>query len=580
MERIMKLNILAILFTLCNVLVAQSPVVENVRFDQRIDGSLLVDIYYDVTDMHDGLLDITIEASDDSGATWTLPCTNLTGDVGLGIASGTDKHIVWDYYADNPDTSGYGYCVRVAAFENICGLTITKDLTLTRDLHCPSGTGAPAINIGASNITLDLGGHKISGNMSNGYIEGVIAENVDGITIKNGTFEGFGIAVVLARSNNITIENVTMKNLDIDDPTIHITGITAGGCQNLVVRDCYFEFLNTAHKEGVILGNCEAIVDNIEQHWGSVGVNYGGSIEFEPTQATVKNCRFFDSSIAGVLVQRTDSAYIVQNVFKNSSIVSDPGVRDFISGLLIEDNDIQDRFEATGIELAGAGDAVIANNRVSNCNIGISLQHSRGCAGDTVENEQCFYSTGNLIRDNIVLGNGIDLSHCDECTGNTWENNTFVSSHGSEITAGVPVTAAEGFAFVDTAAIKIAEDAQLLSASTGECDTLGKSYKWTYIYESASKQENYEFWYQNGNVINRSSTLEQIDERFLPITESWINSDSAIAITDAMGGKEFRETFELDYIAMGMEKTHSLYWTVHYVSQDTVFTADFEALME
>ena len=43
-----------------------------------------------------------------------------------------------------------------------CGDTITEDTTLDQDLACPPGTGS-AIVIGASNITLDLGGHTLSG---------------------------------------------------------------------------------------------------------------------------------------------------------------------------------------------------------------------------------------------------------------------------------------------------------------------------------------------------------------------------------------------------------------------------------
>ena len=180
----MKRYISGILLILCNALFAQAPVVENVRFEQRTDGSLIVDIYYDVTNAGHLLLNITVEASDDSGATWTLPCSNLTGDVGNGISPGTNKHVVWDFYADNPDTSGYGYCVRVTAHQSICGQTITKDFTLTEDFECPPGTPY-AIRIGASNITLDLGGHKITGHATGNFSMGVAADWVSGITIRN-----------------------------------------------------------------------------------------------------------------------------------------------------------------------------------------------------------------------------------------------------------------------------------------------------------------------------------------------------------------------------------------------------------
>ncbi len=111
----MKVYIIGIMLIISTALFAQAPVVENVRFEQRMDGTLIVDIYYDVTDADSDSLEITIEASDDSGATWNVPCTSLTGDVGKDITPATNKHVVWDFYTDNPDTSGYSYRIRVTA---------------------------------------------------------------------------------------------------------------------------------------------------------------------------------------------------------------------------------------------------------------------------------------------------------------------------------------------------------------------------------------------------------------------------------------------------------------------------------
>jgi len=116
----MKTLIYGILIFGCvALLLAGDPIVENVRFEQRTDGSLVVDIYYDVLDEDEDLLEITINASDDHGATWVLSCTSLTGDVGEGVTPGADKHAVWDFYADNPGVSGDGYRVRVLARENV-----------------------------------------------------------------------------------------------------------------------------------------------------------------------------------------------------------------------------------------------------------------------------------------------------------------------------------------------------------------------------------------------------------------------------------------------------------------------------
>ncbi len=103
--------------------------VTNVEFSQRTDGSLIVDIYYDLSDDDSETKTVSVEASDDNGSTWDLTCASLTGDVGEGIAQGTEKHIVWDFYTDNPNQSGSQYKVRVTATEPTTGTMTGNDGT-------------------------------------------------------------------------------------------------------------------------------------------------------------------------------------------------------------------------------------------------------------------------------------------------------------------------------------------------------------------------------------------------------------------------------------------------------------------
>ncbi|HPN44067.1 MAG TPA: fibrobacter succinogenes major paralogous domain-containing protein [bacterium] len=113
----MKIKTIILLLLAAVTVFAAAPVVNNVRFAQRDDGSLLVDIYYDVTDADGDILEVGITASNDDGATWILPCTRFGGDVGKGIVPGINKHIVWDFFTDNPWVSGNSYRVRVTANE-------------------------------------------------------------------------------------------------------------------------------------------------------------------------------------------------------------------------------------------------------------------------------------------------------------------------------------------------------------------------------------------------------------------------------------------------------------------------------
>jgi uncharacterized protein (TIGR02145 family) len=120
----MKKHIISfILFIQTNLLFSQAPVVSNVGFSQRTDGSLKVDITYDVTAIK--VVDISVVASDDGGTTWDLTCASLTGNVGSGVTPGTNKQIVWDFYTDNPGVSGSNYKVRVTADDNLETGTMT-----------------------------------------------------------------------------------------------------------------------------------------------------------------------------------------------------------------------------------------------------------------------------------------------------------------------------------------------------------------------------------------------------------------------------------------------------------------------
>jgi uncharacterized protein (TIGR02145 family) len=93
----------------------QAPIVDNVIFSQRSDGSFIVDIYYDVIDYNENLMTITMEASSDSGANWDYACNLITGDVGEGIASGTGLHIEWDFGNEHNETFGDQFMIKIIA---------------------------------------------------------------------------------------------------------------------------------------------------------------------------------------------------------------------------------------------------------------------------------------------------------------------------------------------------------------------------------------------------------------------------------------------------------------------------------
>jgi formylglycine-generating enzyme len=92
-----------------------APVVGNVTSSQRTDGSKLVDIRYNLADADGDACTVTVQASGDGGATWTVPITAVTGAVWAGITPGVNKLIAWNSGTDLPGAFGSQYKVRVCA---------------------------------------------------------------------------------------------------------------------------------------------------------------------------------------------------------------------------------------------------------------------------------------------------------------------------------------------------------------------------------------------------------------------------------------------------------------------------------
>ena len=78
---------------------AAPPVVANVRASQ-IAGTKNVEILYDVSDADGDALTIGLSVSGDAGQTYTIPATAMSGNIGAGVVTGTNRRIVWNAGAD------------------------------------------------------------------------------------------------------------------------------------------------------------------------------------------------------------------------------------------------------------------------------------------------------------------------------------------------------------------------------------------------------------------------------------------------------------------------------------------------
>jgi hypothetical protein len=117
-----KITYLLLIFILdASISIAQynPPVVTNVDFNMRTDGSRIVDITYNVNDADGNSMTITVKASSDDGVTWNLSINNVTGDIGSGIISGNGKTIVWNAGAEHPNFSSQTVKIKIIAEDGI-----------------------------------------------------------------------------------------------------------------------------------------------------------------------------------------------------------------------------------------------------------------------------------------------------------------------------------------------------------------------------------------------------------------------------------------------------------------------------
>jgi hypothetical protein len=329
--------------------------------------------------------------------------------------------------------------------EVVCGDLIAVDTTLTADLACPEGTGT-ALTINAPDITLDLGGHTLSGDP---YDTGVDVYNLDGVTIRNGRIDGFRTGILFNNSDGALAEHLTIQNLTIADTSHFIFGVVVVGSQDVIVRESLFDFLPVAHKEAVEVYASTVDVNHIRVDGGGAGVGFSfiGACDplNGPSNGVVSDNTFLDIAVAGVWIACSSDLLIENNLFATTpdgngllGIQGDAPFEGAVSGMLVRDN----TFQALdyGIQFRGIlGSTITANNISHSVNWGIWVARAKACyPGGEEEGWECFNSTGNTITDNFVLGDSADLYHDDEISGNTWSGNVCRVKVGAEIPDCIP----------------------------------------------------------------------------------------------------------------------------------------------
>ena len=250
-----------------------------------------------------------------------------------------------------------------------CGDVITEDTTLDADLvDCP-GEG---IVIGASEITLDLGGHTVKGNatgygIANGYYERV--------TVRDGTVRDFDVGVGIGPVTDTALLRLRIR--DSRGPGIWLSETHGGLIEANVVTGSESGILVLA--EGIVMRN------NVFSGNGGHGI------------------RAFDAG---------DNRIERNIVSRNGG----DGIHGFGMGSTPMDSNLIVGNGGAGISIDdGSTDNRITGNRIwNNEGAGVSMYagaHQNRVDGNSVLRNRAggiflSYGSGNEITDNRVSGNG------------------------------------------------------------------------------------------------------------------------------------------------------------------------------
>jgi uncharacterized protein (TIGR02145 family) len=151
----MKTQIIILIFLMITCLsFAQTGSITNVTASQRTDGSMMVDIYYDLAGSQSKFR-ITAEASFDGGSNFAA-INQLSGDIGYDVATGTAKHIIWNFGSEFPGSYSSTTQIRLTAGYN-CGYVLIDERdgqsynTVQIGDHCWMAENLNIDNVGSIN---------------------------------------------------------------------------------------------------------------------------------------------------------------------------------------------------------------------------------------------------------------------------------------------------------------------------------------------------------------------------------------------------------------------------------------------
>jgi hypothetical protein len=95
-----------------------------------------------------------------------------------------------------------------AANHVTCGMVVTTNITLERDLVC----SGPGLIVGAHGIVIDLNDHTLFGSAPSVFGHGVDITAFNDVTLKNGIIDGFSNGVIVSGAMHTTVSRLEVRN--------------------------------------------------------------------------------------------------------------------------------------------------------------------------------------------------------------------------------------------------------------------------------------------------------------------------------------------------------------------------------
>ncbi len=347
-------------------------------------------------------------------------------------------------------TAFVGGAAEAAPVALACGSVITTDTTLAADVGpCNSGDG---LTVTASNITLNLNGHRVFSNAPLPRNQGVDADgiwipadvvgiklaNVENVTVRKGTVEGFNGGISIEGGGSNTVQQVTAQNNQApcigEDFSTFATGqygdgiVVFGSPNNQLLNNT---IRNNGPFSGIALVANNIFITRAVEPYPSGNVIHGNVVEdnntcFADIGIRIEGPGASNTQVTNNIVRRSYQEGIVNhpvNVIDFSPIFQNPPAcqnRGFPSPLLPQ-CPIQNPTNPTN------DNNLIKNNIVAENGFGGQEQN----AGPNVPNAPSLQNAAGI---NLLAFCGYGAK--SDATGNMVENNTVTLNAGDGINVG------------------------------------------------------------------------------------------------------------------------------------------------